>query len=367
MIDNLFNVGDVFDSSNINNVSDFVNEIVPELTDILKMTFPENKYKQNVRVHSNNRISIACPLCGDSASDSHKKRGNIILDAGRFQYMYKCHNCGAYMSINTFFDKFKKKLSLGTIEYINSNKSGYEYAIRESSMNMLFDVPNIEAHAIDREVFKDKCGLMEIMGTDAEKYLHKRNQFKSQFFLFDNLEKLIYILNLTPSGKIIGVQTKPLYKNKNADPKYKTYKLSNIYSMLMNMECEITDEMDALSMIFNIFNVDYSRPIIVTEGPLDAFLLPNSIALCGAHKGINIEFNFYYMFDDDKTGRGKSIEQMKRGSNVFLWTKYKSLLELPDKKKWDYNDVVNYCKEHNIKMPNVLGYFSNDEFDIIDI
>ena len=363
----IFNA-DVLDQQNIQTSADFISDIIPELENILKLAFPENKYKQSIRIHGNNRISFACPLCGDSANDSHKKRGNIILDAGRFQNMYKCHNCGEYMSLDKFFKRFNTNLSLGSIEYISSNKQIFNDVIdNDSSMNMLFDINNIETYCINREYLKNKLGLIEIdKNNDAGIYLINRNQYKWDKFLFDNVSKTLYLLNLTPNGFILGLQTKPFKASKN-DPKYKTFKLSNIYSMLLHENKEIPDDVDTFSMFFNILLINYSKPIIVTEGPMDAFLIDNCVATCGASKSIPVDFQFYYMFDDDNTGREHAFNKINNSEYVFLWDKFKKELNLPFKTKWDYNDVINYCKLKNIKVPKVYSYFSNDSFDIIDI
>ena len=78
-----------------------IQELVEKLNIILKKEFPGNPQKQRIKIHRD-RISFAAPCCGDSATNSSKKRGNIILE-GTFKNMYKCHNCGACMSRDNFF------------------------------------------------------------------------------------------------------------------------------------------------------------------------------------------------------------------------------------------------------------------------
>lgn len=363
----IFNVNNILnDSSKIGTISDFAKDLVPDLEDILKVQFPGNRYKQQVRVHGDNRISFACPICGDSHNDDFKKRGNIIL-SGEHRNMFKCFNCGAYMTINRFFTMFNKNLSINSIEYIAEHKNTLNSLHRnnDTSMNLIFNINNIEDVAVSRSELMQKANLIEIEHTEAALYLRKRNQYFAEKFLFDNLNKIIYILNLTPSGKILGFQTRPLYKTNGA--KYKTYKLSSIYEMFLNDKKDIISDIDNLSMVFNILLVDPSKPIVVTEGPLDAFLLKNSIAICGANKSLVIPLNYYYLFDDDTTGKEKAIEKISSKEYAFLWDKFKKDIGLPHKSKWDINDVVNYCKENNIKIPNVMNYFSNDYFDMMDI
>lgn len=366
MIDNLFST-QILDSSNINSSEDFIRAIMPKLEYILKKRFSDNKYKQSIRVRGNNRINFACPICGDSHADNSKKRGNIILEPGEFQYTYKCFNCGAYMSVKDFFKNFNEQLDVSSLEYINNIKSNYSYIKKsDSSAYLLFDLELIDSFAIDKEYLKRKLNLIDVTrDNSAGKYLISRNQFQFDRFLYDNLNNVLYILNLTASGKVFGIQTRILgYTN---GPKYKTYKLSNIYKMLLHEDKAIDDDLDTLSMFFNILLINYNQKIVVVEGPLDSFLIGNCIATCGATKSIPIQMNYYYLYDDDKTGKQKSIEKLKQKCNVFLWDKFKNDLMLPNRKKWDINDVINYCKDNNIKVPGFLNYFSNDEFDLIDI
>src|SRR5574344_1386797 len=99
------NALNIFDASVISNDSistaemskeEFIQELIPKIEDILKERFPGNKQKQTIKIFKD-RISFAAPCCGDSAKDSLKKRGNLILE-GRYRNMYKCHNCGTCMS-----------------------------------------------------------------------------------------------------------------------------------------------------------------------------------------------------------------------------------------------------------------------------
>ena len=365
MIENLFNTN-LFDSKNIKSIEEFIDTIKPLIEDILRERFPNDRYRQSIKIHGNNRIGFACPFCGDSHIDATKKRGNIILSNGPHQYMYKCFNCDAYMSIDKFLSTYKRTTSLDIIDFIRNNKNTNIAFKRDTSTNLLFDLSIINEVAIDVEILKKELDLINVTkDNDGGIYLINRNQYDFSKFLFDNVNKILYILNLTPSGKVIGIQTRPIKKAFNA--KYKTYKLSNIYELLLHKKMDIKEDIDTLSMFFNILLVDYNNPIIVLEGPMDSFLIKNSIATCGAGKSIPLDLNFYYMYDSDKTGDKKSIEKLENGNYVFLWGKFKKELDLPQKLKWDINDVVNYCKTNNKKMPYVLNYFGNDKFDIIDL
>ena len=130
-----------------------------------------------------------------------------------------------------------------------------------------------------------------------------------------------------------------------------------------------------LSTVFNIFNIDIYRPVLVTEGPFDAFLLPNCIATSGASKSIGIDLPFWFVYDSDKTGNEHAMKMLQEGYNVFMWEKLKKDLGLPDKNpyssnklKWDINDVIKWCRDNNYKQTIYWSkYFSNDMLDGLDI
>lgn len=347
---------------------DLIAEILPKLQTILNERFPNNSQKQKIKIYPD-RINFAAPCCGDSLKDNSKKRGNIIL-TGPFQMTYKCHNCGASMSLYSFFKRYNQTLSLSAIDYFVSHKqdaSSYSTTNSDSSSNYLYDTNLINQYAIPREEFKQKFNLEETnIPNAAYFYLINRKQYDFTKFLYQSKYKLLFLLNLTKEGNIVGVQVAHLDK-KYKGPKYKTYKLSKIYSDLLKEDKEVPTEIDFLSMLFNIFSIDYSKPVTIVEGPMDSFLLKNCIATCGAGKNVSLMLEMRYLFDDDVTGRKHALEKLDEGYSVFMWDKLKQDLELPHRDKWDINDLMIYCSENKIRIPNLDKYFSNDNLDSLDI
>ena len=343
---------------------DFVKSILPKLQAILKSRFPNNPTRQRIRVFKD-RINFAAPCCGDSAHSDFKKRGNIIL-TGAFRNTYKCHNCGAHMSLNKFFQTYGQELSLDDITYISNNKATYSFNNGiDSSINYLYDVSAIEDLAIDREQFKTALGLENTdTANEGHFYLINRKQYKFEHFLYSVKFKKLFVLNLTPDGKIFGMQVRSLDKF-HKGPKYKTYSLSKIYSEIFKINKEIPDDINSMSMIFNILRINYELPVTVVEGPMDSFLIKNSIALCGAGKHMSFPFYTRYMFDSDKTGLKHSIEYINEGYEVFMWDKYRREIGAPDKEKWDMNDILLWADKNNVKLPQLDNYFTADELDVI--
>lgn len=347
---------------------EMVQEILPKIENILKERFPGNVQKQKIKIFKD-RVSFAAPCCGDSSHNNSKKRGNIILD-GQFKNMYKCHNCGCHMSMYNFFKRYKNPLSLQAIDYVIKNKNDAVFkcaSSQDSSINLLFNTEIIDEYAIDRNYFKEKCHLEECdCGNYAYYYLTNRMQNDFTKFLYRKKHNLLFILNLTPTGKIIGIQVRNLNKFFKG-PKYKTYKLSKIYSLLLHEEKEIPDNIEGLSMLFNILLINYNKPIIITEGPMDSFLINNCVAVCGAGHSMPFELRYRYLYDDDITGRKHSIEKLNQGCEVFMWEKLKQDYNLPKREKWDINDLIIYCKNNTLNYPKLNTYFSNDQFDLLNI
>ena len=129
----------------------------------------------------------------------------------------------------------------------------------------------------------------------------------------------------------------------------------------------IVANLDRLSGIFNIMNINISLPLTIMEGPIDSLAIPNSIALQGASKQLegffdNIE-NVRYLYDNDKTGKDMSLKRLKEHKTVFLWEQYLQEMHTKEKVK-DLNDLQ---KKDLFSLEKAEGCFSNDEFDAMYI
>lgn len=361
----IFNLSSqTFDSSSHLTMTkeEFISEITPKIQEILKKVFPGNANKQKIRVHRD-RISFAAPCCGDSAHDNYKKRGNIILE-GKFKNLYKCFNCGTCMSVQNFLKTYGQNISLGMADYISDKTHGFA---KESSSNVsyLYDDDTIDEYAIDREYFRQILNLTECNEYCYGKtYLISRIQYNFSKFMYSKQANKLFVLNLTKSGKILGIQVRR-FGDSNA--KYKTYSLQKIHEIILKDNVTVPDDINELSMIFNILLVDYSNYVTVTEGPMDSFLIKNSIALCGAGKRMEFPFMTRYLFDDDKPGREHAIEKIKEGYRVFMWENFKKDLGIKSGKKLDMNDVIMWCYDNNKVCPKIDDYFSENELDLIMI
>ena len=104
--------------------------------------------------------------------------------------------------------------------------------------------------------------------------------------------------------------------------------------------------------LYNILNVDKTRPIICTEGVIDSKMIDNSIANSGIHNfNSNIQFiideiginqnNLFIIFDYDIDGIEYYIDYGKKGFNVFNWLRFMVDYNInPSDDKIDLNDIA---------------------------
>lgn len=343
--------------------------IMSPLREILIERFGGQSQRSKVKI-GRDRINFACPYCGDSHANAQKKRGNIFLNSLSFH----CYNCGTHRTLSGFLRDFGKmsegftKINQLAIDSV-ANITAYKSVDTEKVLDALFDV-EISKHLFDREEIKRKLNLIEVEGTKMEVYLRKRLQKDLDRFLWNPKTNKLFILNSKGRDKVIGWQVRNFGKYADNGSKYLTYKWSKACEELQ-MESNIpnVDVLDRLSYTFNVFNVDFTRPITVFEGPLDSFLFPNSIALSSLHTSVPFESeSIRYILDYDRPGQEKTLELLKEGNTVFLW---KNFLKENDinisRSKIDWTDVMVYCYLNGKRINNASKFFTNNKYDVVHI
>ena len=356
---------------------------------ILNRSFKE-RYRQKIDFYSN-RWNFACPCCGDSSTDIRKKRGNLFLDS----LSYHCYNCGEHMGINSFLNRFDESLSNEdkiAVHELQQNSKKFER--RTSSQQSSMSMSILERVAIPKSILFRSLGVVTPYKNEfASDYLKSRMiDIKLwKYFAYKPNTKELYILNITPSDRVIGYQIRQLDPN-SKKARYITKSLTKMYDDIFKRDISgiveklllkeelgekyineedgienIVFNLDKLSGMFNIMNINLSQTITVMEGPIDSLAISNSIALQGASKKLNGFFdeveNVRYIFDNDMTGKEMSIKKLKDHKNVFLWTMYLKKIHSDIKIK-DINDLQ---KNNMLNMELIDKCFSDDELDVIMI
>jgi hypothetical protein len=325
--------------------------------------------KSEVRIYRD-RIAVACPYCGDSENE-YKKRGNLYWKT----LQYHCYNGGCskkHTTLVNFLKDFDEPIkNIQDLDFYLDYIQSHRVAVESKDYLQLGVFENLKKYSISREDYKSKLKLIE-----PNKNMKSMAYLKSRFmhgrirnFLFDPNKNELHILNLTPTDLIIGLQTRKIVGySKNKYISYTIEKLNNIVlDKSIDMEDEDITKMNTISLYFGIMSVDFTKPVTVFEGPMDAFLLSNSIALCGIDKPTEMFDEIptvRYLFDNDAIGRKSMEAKLKRRKQVFMWNKLVRDFKVREKVK-DFNELVKYCWHNkNESIKNINDYFTNEPIDI---
>ena len=367
---------------------DVLDNIKEKLQIVLNRNF-KTSYRRKIDVYPD-RLNFCCPICGDSATDGRKKRGNLYLNS----MSYHCYNCGAHYGINSLLKRFGEELSADDrilVSEIQQSSKQFERKSRTHQSSMTLQV--LSALAVPKSVFFKSNHLVTPYKNDfCSSYLKGRKiDIRSwKFFAFKESTKELYILNTNENDRIIGYQVRQLDK-KSKKARYLTTSMSRMYRDIFGKDLSsiignvlskmdkgnifieeedgvdnIVASVDRLSGLFNIMNINTNMPLTIVEGPIDSLAVDNCIALQGATKMNNYFDNMKdvrYLFDNDKVGKEHSIKKLREHKSVFLWGKYIKEVK-PKQKIKDLNDLQ---KSDNFKLDVFERCFSDDELDIIDI
>lgn len=366
--------------------------IVDFVSDVLKKSFPGNKFKQQIN-EDGDKLNFACPYCGDSETDVGKKRGNLYLRTST----YKCFNdgCLKFTKIGKFIADFASKFSLsipklsegaGNAKIETASKRG---ALLEFLMN-----PNVKDILIEFKELADRFFLMPCIDAPEDspigEYIRERNLINLPAFetscYYDSRMNKIYIFNLDlRSGKVLGLSIRRI-DDEATGPKYD---IKNYSQFIKNGLIEAEDEqtiikIDIVNSYFNILNISFAKPIIVLEGQIDAMFLENAIATTGVTKSKNVlgtlvsKKNARILFDNDDAGKKETFKLLQEGYSVFMWSKLIEKLrkEYPDN-RGDINEIkdINNLYNFYVKVGDRKSYedfneiimtnFSESVFDLL--
>jgi len=283
---------------------------------------------QKFKKVKNNLYNFRCPICGDSQKNKNKTRGYLYQVKNNTNF--KCHNCGASMSLNNFIKTLDSTLyKQYTMEKFKEGHTG---------KNFVVDEPKFE---FKKPVFKKSINLPKASSNPiAKRYLENRkidpdkfyyaDRFKSwtntQKKTFDTIgrdEPRIIIPMYDETKNLIGFQGRALNQSPN---KYITIMIQ-----------------DDVPKIYGIETIDKTSTVYVTEGPFDSTFICNSIAMCGSDADISncgID-NVVWIYDNEP--RNKEIvnrirDTIDRGDSIVIWPS--NVIEK------DINDMV--LSGHNI-------------------
>lgn len=323
------------------------------------------------------RMNFACPYCGDSQTNSNKKRGNLYLE----DLNYKCYNCSKFKDVVTLLSDYNKKddftdaeisyLRRNSLEY-NSTNNNQLSNLKNNISEMSAIMNGLEGYAIPRQDIMSALRLKEIYDNPViYKYLKGRKQLDNDKIInkmaYDAWNEVLYFFNMTKSGNVMGLQGR-IQNVKRGGQRFNTYEYSRMIKDIMKMpevEDNIRSAVDKISIIYNIFDIDMSKDIYIFEGSIDANHYPNSIATWSASNKIYIQ-NGKYCFDNttiDKAGKDATIQMLNKEHQVFLWQK---MINKYPRFRFckDLNDMM---QQENFPLSEFNKFFGNSMLDLLYI
>lgn len=362
--------------------SEFKSRITSAVEQILVQTFGSGG-KTKIK-DMRGRLTLACPYCGDSHNDEHKKRGNLFWDS----LQYHCYNdgCHKHKSINQMLREFGLADTLtgnermAIYDYVKDHASKFdkvntlEYDLFEQLVEMA--VPLDEFYKITKSSPIVKGG----QGWDIlqERLLTNR---ADEFAIGYNR---LFILNLTgDKSGVIGYQIR-LIKT-TSDNRYLSFNLEKMRRQgnlpdpknVLNITDIEADRLNKLSTIFHILRVDFTQQMTAFEGPIDAKFMRNSLGLATVNRDLDMFEDIptvRFFFDNDRAGSRAMLQLLRDKRFVFMWKKFISDYNL-DYYKPDYmdeikdlNDVMKICFKHKLNAHQYINnYFTNSSLDSIYI
>ena len=265
--------------------------------------------------------NFRCPICGDSQKNKSKTRG--YLYAIKANVNFKCHNCGASMSLSNFLKTLDPTIHKQyAFEKFKDGHTGRNFVVKEPEFK--FEAPKFSPKMdLPRasEISVAKLYL-EKRGLDPTKFYYT-NKFKAWVNTlvekFDNIEydEPRIIIPIIYENQLIGFQGRALGPN---SVKYITIMLE-----------------DNAPKVYGIDKINEKEPIYIVEGPFDSHFLENSVAMVGADLDIR-PFgwsNHIWVFDNEPRNReivNRISKTIDRGEQVVIWPNH--ILEK------DLNDMV---------------------------
>ena len=254
--------------------------------------------------------NFRCPICGDSQKNKNKTRGYIYSVKNNTNF--KCHNCGASMSLNNFIKELDPMLHKQyTMEKFKEGHTGKNFVVEQPKFEFV------------KPIFKRNLNLPKASEVSiAREYLTKRKLDPEKFYFADkfkewtNTQKVIFDTIGRDECRIII----PMYNEKKNLIGFQGR------SLIPNPVKYITVMLDEdAPKIYGLDQVDSSKPIYIVEGPFDSTFIQNAVAMCGSDVNIG-SFgwsNYIYVFDNEPRNReivNRISKTIDRGDKVVIWS-----------------------------------------------
>jgi len=306
-----------------------------------------------------NHMNFRCNICGDGKKKTNK-RGHLLLSKSRETYeefwMYKCFNEGCTAENKPWSAENWLKF---TSPYL------YKDYVKEIFVPTQQKELELKPKEIDRFEVKRKKDLAIRKEKNAIKYFISINSKSIKHKDLLNKAITLCTTRMVPENvwSTWFVATDGIYKNRMIIPFYD--KGNKIYyyqarDLIGNSPKYLNRIQDKDKALYNIHNIDTTKPVIALEGVIDSLYVKNSLAVLGLSFSEYITDKFskldvHYLLDNDEAGKHKSKKLLEEGKSVFLWSRWKykdckDINEIVIKygiKSFDF-DELKYCFTTNV-------------------
>ena len=268
-----------------------------------------------------NLYNFRCPICGDSQRNKSKARGYMY--AVKTNANFKCHNCGASMSLNNFLKHMDVVLYKSyCLDKFKDGHTGRNFVADEPEF--VFEKPKF-AQRIDLPL----CSEVEL----ARTYLQNRKIDPTKFYYAENFDEFVHTFKGLNHG-YMGKEPRiiiPLYCDKGLigfqGRSLNSKSIKYITVMLK----------DGAPKIYGLDNIRKGTSVYITEGPFDSTFIRNSIAMCGADLDISNWgiSNPVWVYDNEPRNReilSRISRTIDSGDSIVIWPSH--IMEK------DINDMV---------------------------
>ena len=253
--------------------------------------------------------NFRCPICGDSQKHKNKARGYFYQV--KTNTNFKCHNCGASLSLNNFLKQIDPTLHKQyTMEKFKEGHTGKNFVVEEPKFDFKkpifhkkLDLPQASEIPIAKE-YLEKRMVDPTKFYFAKKFKEWVNTQKQTFDTIGRDESRIIIPMYDTERNLIGFQGRSLGPN---SVKYIT--------VMLNEEAP---------KVYGMDQIEKGRSVYVVEGPFDATFIKNSIALCGSDGDLEYlkAYDLIYAYDNEPRNKeivGRIERCIRDNKRVVIW------------------------------------------------
>lgn len=300
------------------------------------------------------KIMVRCPICQDK-----KKRAYILKNnpKDRGRWVFTCFNGGCVANDAIKATNFLKIYFPGLYEDYRKEVFSLRKWNREHLDTYVpkQSTPEPEEKKINEK--NDTKHFIPINKGVGPLFDKAREYCKGRKIPTDIWNKWF----VSTGGRYEGRLIIPFYDNDGLIYYYQGRTLIGQEPKYLNRRTVTTKE------IYNIHNIDRSKPVMVTEGPIDSMFLENAIATLGVKHSEKIlldlsELKCYYVFDNDKDGRRCASSYLEDEKWVFNWDKFLRESDCAIKPK-DINDYILVKGISKLTFSDLQKYFTKNVYD----